>query len=209
LEIAPELKPAVLETIHRWMQVHNPLVRAFRAAASRGAPHLTWSGDDEMEAFDVGAIVDRPGFNRNVVVSLHDGRFQSIHASHQFYHALAYPLLFPTGCAGWHPNLPFGRSGDRRVSLPEYMRFKMQHRIEVSHLQRCERLTLEFICDAQAQVEARELQFHATAAQQAKYRTASAKTVIENVNATLADTGTPVILPASFTGECLKIYMTL
>ena len=184
------------------MLEHNHLARTFRAAASSGVPHLTWHGDSEMEAFEIGAIVTQPGFNRNIVVARHDGRFQSIHASHQYYHALTYPLLFPTGCAGWHPNIPYGSGGDRRnVSLPEYMRFQMMHRAVPSHVQRCERLALEYICDAQAQSEARELEFHATAVQQAKYRAASAKVIIENINSELLDVGTPVILPASFTGS--------
>ena len=165
------------------MLEHNHLARTFRAAASSGVPHLTWHGDSDMEAFEIGAIVTQPGFNRNIVVARHDGRFQSIHASHQYYHALSYPLLFPTGCAGWHPNIPYGSGGDRRnVSLPEYMRFQMMHRAVPSHVQRCERLALEYICDAQAQSEARELEFHATAVQQAKYRAASAKVIIENIN---------------------------
>ena len=201
LEIAPALRPAVLEELHTLMLHHNHLARTFRAAAAVGVSHLTWHGDSETEAFEVGAIVARPGFNRNIVLARHDGTFQSIHASHQYYQALTYPLLFPTGCSGWHPNIPFGTAGGRKVSLSEFMRFHMMHRNAPSHVQRCERLALEYICDAQAQVEARELEFHATAAQQAKYRAASAKSIIENINASLHDMGTPVILPASFTGS--------
>ena len=188
------------------MLEHNHLARSFRAAASSDTPNLTWSADDELEVFEIGAIVARPGFSRNIVVSRSDGLFQSISTSNQYYHALTYPLLFPTGCPGWHTKLPFGSGIERCVSLAEYMRFLLMHRDVPSHLQRCERLTLEFICDAQAQVEARELAFHASAVQQAKYRAASAKTVIENINSLHDDVGTPVILPASFTGVIHNIF---
>ena len=208
LEIAPALRPHVLEQLHMMMLEHNHLARTFRAAASSGVPHLMWHGDSEMEAFEIGAIVARPGFNRNIVVARHDGRFQSIHASHQYYHALTYPLLFPTGCPGWHPNIPFGNGGVRTVSLPEFMRYKMMHRSVPSHVQRCERLALEYICDAQAQAEARELEFHARSTQQAKYRAASAKAIIENINSELLDVGTPVILPANFTGPFTEMRVT-
>jgi len=85
----------------------------------------------------------------------------------------------------------------------EYMRYNMMHREQPTHVQQCERLQLEFLCDAMAVVEARELAFHATAAQQAKYRSASAKAIIDQVSAHLnaGDIGNPVVLPASFVGS--------
>ena len=55
------------------MLEHNHLARSFRAAASSDTPSLTWSADDELEAFEIGAIVARPGFSRNIVVSRSDG----------------------------------------------------------------------------------------------------------------------------------------
>jgi hypothetical protein len=202
LEIAPELRSDTLRQLHDGMLEHNHLTRSFRAAANRETPNLTWQGDDEMESFDVGAIIEKPGFRRDVVVSSNDGCFRSINIHNQYYHALTYPLLFPTGCPGWHPKMRTQFDDERMVTLPEYMRFLMMHRDAPTHVQKCERLTLEFLCDAQAQIEARELQFHSLAVQQAKYRTASAQRVVEQINATnAADIGTPIILPASFTGS--------
>jgi hypothetical protein len=184
------------------MLQHNHLARSFKTAASSDAVHLSWKGDEDMDAFEVGAIVAKPGFTRDIILSRLDGKMQSISTSHQYYHALAYPLLFPTGCSGWHPKLCFGDSLDRKISLKEYMRFVLMHRDQPSHLQRCERLTLEFICDAQAQDEAKELQFHSLAIQQAKYRSASANILVQRINDHHAeDIGTPVILPSSFTGS--------
>ena len=202
MDIAPTLRPDTLRRLHDLMLQHNHLARSFKTAASSDAVHLSWKGDEDMDAFEVGAIVAKPGFRRDIIVSRLDGEMQSISTSHQYYHALAYPLLFPTGCSGWHPKLCFGDSLDRKISLKEYMRFVLMHRDQPSHLQRCERLTLEFICDAQAQVEAKELQFHSLAIQQAKYRSASANILVQRINDHLAeDIGTPVILPSSFTGS--------
>jgi len=47
------------------------------------------------------------------------------------------------------------------------MRYKLMHRDVPTHVQRCERLALEYYCDAWAQVEARNLAFHKQASQQA------------------------------------------
>lgn len=202
MDIAPTLRPDTLRRLHELMLKHNHLARTFKTAAASNAVNVTWRGDDDMAAFEVGAIIAKRGFGRDIVVSRHNGQFQSISTTNQYYQALTYPLLFPTGCAGWHPNLCFGNSAERKISLKEYMRFVLMHRDHPSHLQRCERLTLEFICDAQAQDEAKELMFHALAIQQAKYRSASANLLVRQINDRHAeDIGTPVILPGSFTGS--------
>jgi len=73
------------------------------------------------------------------------------------------------------------------------------HRDRPTHVQRCERLALEYYCDAWAQVESRNLAFHKQASQQAKYATASAKVIIDQLCAANAHRiGVPTILPASF-----------
>jgi hypothetical protein len=87
----------------------------------------------------------------------------------------------------------------RLITLIEYMRYKLMHRDSPTHVQRCERLALEYYCDAWAQVEARNLAFHRQASQQAKYATASAKVIIDHLCAENANRiGVPSILPASF-----------
>jgi hypothetical protein len=202
LQIAPALRATTLRQLHEFMIEHNHLARSFKSAATSNAVNVTWSGNDDMEAFEVGAIIAKSGFSRDVIVTRQDGKFQSISTSHQYYHALTYPLLFPTGCSGWHPQLCYGNSTCRKITLAEYMRFLLMHRDRPSHLQRCERLTLEFLCDAQAQIEAKELQFHSLAVQQAKYRSASAKLLVQQINERHAeDIGLPVILPCGFTGS--------
>jgi hypothetical protein len=43
---------------------------------------------------------------RDVVVAQQAGSFQCISELHVAYMALYYPLLFPYGEDGWHPNIP-------------------------------------------------------------------------------------------------------
>jgi hypothetical protein len=79
------------------------------------------------------------------------------------------------------------------------MRYKLMHRDTPTHVQRCERLALEYYCDAWAQVEARNLAFHKQASQQAKYASASAKVIINQLCTDNANRiGVPTILPASY-----------
>jgi len=66
-----------------------------------------WSGTDEFSMFEVGAIIERDGWKRHIVLRLRDGFVRTISDSHQLYHALTYPLLFPTGCAGWHAAMEY------------------------------------------------------------------------------------------------------
>jgi hypothetical protein len=61
---------------------------------------------DEVATLMVGdgfEVVDR----RDVIVAQQTGPFQRISELHVGYMALHYPLLFPYGEDGWHPNILF------------------------------------------------------------------------------------------------------
>jgi hypothetical protein len=205
LEVMPALRSSVLNAFHDMFMVHNPLATTFRQAASSviglvdgqiDSVTLSWHGADDSLKFEVASVIEHDGLQRNIVVRVNDGQLRSISDGHPLYHALAYPLLFPTGASGWHYNLSFN---DRKISLTEYMRFMLMHRDHSSHIQRCERLALEFYCDAFAQVEARNLAFHRLATQQAKYVKAPARSIMDQLNSDNAHIiGTPVVLPSSF-----------
>ena len=203
--LMPTLRSHVLSSMHDLFMQHNHLARSFRSAAE-SAPdfaHLdmasvgfTWSATDELSRFEMAAIIESPGFRRHIAVRLRGGGVTQINDCHQLYHALAYPLLFPTGSAGWHYGM---QHNNRSISLHEYMRYLLMHRTHPSHVQRCERLALEFYCDAWAQIEARNLAFHKQAKQQAKYQAASARAIIDQLSTDHArQIGVPIILPASF-----------
>ena len=204
-QIMPDLRNSVLRSFHNLFIQFNPLARRFRQAAidATQLPELehnsigfTWHASDDTSNFEIGSVVENAGFQRNIIVRVHDGQLRCIHDGHRLYHALAYPLLFPTGASGWHYDMQYD---DRKISLTEYMRFLLMHRDRPTHIQSCERLALEFYCDAFAQVEARNLAFHKLATQQAKYVRASARSIMDQLHSENAHViGTPVVLPSSF-----------
>jgi hypothetical protein len=203
-ELMPSLRAHVLTQLHELMLKFNRLASAYRTVAVDNVVDddhddtvgFTWSATEELSRFEVGSIIEREGWLRHIIVRKRDGVIRTINDSHQLYHALAYPLLFPTGSPGWHPRL---EHQGRLISLTEYMRFKLMHRDCPTHVQQCERLALEYYCDAWAQVEARSMAFHKLASQQAKYHAASAKVIIDQLGVDNANQiGTPIILPASY-----------
>ena len=204
-ELMPTLRSHVLSTMHELFIRHNHLARSYSSAVASVVDHahvdvdavgFTWSATDELTRFEIASVIESAGFRRQIVIRCRGGRVQTISDGHRLYHALAYPLLFPTGQSGWHDEF---KVGDRTVSLTEYMRFLLMHRRRPSHVQQSERLALEFYCDAFAQVEARNLAFHKLASQQAKYQSASARAITDQLSSDNARLiGVPVILPASF-----------
>jgi hypothetical protein len=205
LQLMPELRSHVLSLLHDSLSLHNRLVQMYRSASEAvrsfsnddlSSVGFSWSASDDLSNFEMASIIERPGFQRNIVIRSIGDSVIKINDGHQLYHALAYPLLFPLGSSGWHWNY---RYNDRSISLTEYMRFLLMHRYRPSHIQRCERLALEFYCDAFAQVESRNLAFHKLATQQAKYQAASAQAIMDQICVGNArDIGVPVVLPASF-----------
>ncbi len=204
-EIMPELRSHVLNSLHTLLLRHNRLARMFKSAYDStlrlDPQHLasvgfTWSATDELSNFEVASMIEQPGFSRHIRIQAVSGRVQAIDDGHQLYHAVTYPLLFPTGSSGWHYAL---QHNNRSISLTEYMRYLLMHRSRVTHVQSCKKLSLEYYCDAWAQVEARNLSFHRLASQQAKYSCASARTIMDQLCSDNArHIGVPVVLPASY-----------
>jgi hypothetical protein len=203
--IMPSLRDSVLKSLHELFMAHNPLAQMFNQAANSAAiisnaevqaVGFSWRDSDDMSSFQVGSVVENGGMQRHIVVNVKDGRLKTISDGHRLYHALAYPLLFPTGFPGWHYDMEYN---NRKISLTEFGRFMLMHRDAPTHVQRCERLALEYYCDMFAQVESRNIAFHLLATQQAKYSKASARTIIDQLHAdNRREIGNPVVLPSSF-----------
>ena len=208
------LRPVVLSQLHNWLMQHNPWVRQFVSAARSNLPRLVWRSSDDIATMQMGALVAQPGSKRDIVIERQDRSLQFIHDGHALYHPLAYPLLFPFGTPGWHDQLSVRSADfrdDRRVTLTEWGRYYLMHRDNVSHWQRCERLTMEFFCDVWAQVEARNAFFHRSPAQQAAYRAARVAAVEDQLKSGIpaSEIGQPVIrLPSSFVGSA-RFYQQL
>jgi Helitron helicase-like domain at N-terminus len=207
------LQDAALNLLHEQLLLFNPHVREFRQAATSDTAELVWTCDSDIMGMQMGAIVAAPGKSRAIVLQKQDGRLSFISDCHQLYHSLAYPLLFPTGQAGWHLQMQrVDRDSNdcRKVSLTDYMRHVLMHRDSPTHVQLCGRLALEFYCDAWAQVEARAAMFHRLPSQQARYRVGR-KCAVEDqlaIEGDLTEASIPMILPSSFVGSS-KWYHTL
>ena len=208
------LRRPVLQSLHDLLIAHNPWVRQFVAAARNDVPRLFWSCDDDISGMQVGAMVVESGSRRDIVVQRAHGPLMFIHDGHPLFHPLAYPLLFPLGTRGWHDNyhaMSVDYARDRRVTLAEWGRFYLMHRDVPSHLQKCEKLALEYYCDMWAQVESRACQFHRMPQQQAQYRSARVAAFEDQLSAGVpaSDIGKAVVrMPASFVGSA-RYYQQL
>jgi len=202
------LRVPVLQMLHECFLRYNPWVQQFRVAAAAGVPELVWRSDIDLLGMEVGAVVAEAGSRSIVVQQLPQGPLQFISDTHSLYHTLAYPLLFPCGASGWHLDMVSWhpvRNCNRRVTLLDWMRHLLMHRDVPTHLQRCEKLALEFYCDVYAQHEARLAQFHKQPRQQALYRSSRFQAVYDYLQrddgSNSSSLGRPVILPSSFVGS--------
>ena len=206
------LQDAALSRLHDQLLLFNPYVRQFRRAAVEGRDELVWSCDTDIMGMQMGAIVTAPGQSRAIVLQKSSGDLQFISDCHQLYHTLTYPLLFPTGHPGWHSRMlriDRDTNDSHKVSLTDFMRYHLMHRAEPTHVQQCERLTLEYLCDAWAQVEARAADFHRLPSQQARYRVGR-KCAVEDQLARegdMTEATIPMILPSSFVGSTKWYHM--
>jgi hypothetical protein len=204
---ASPLRQDVLMQLHSWLIQHNPWVRQFVAAARDDLPCLVWRCTDDISAMQIGAMVTEAGSRRDIVVHRSDGALLSIHDGHALYHPLAYPLLFPFGTLGWSEDmrvLSVDQARERKLSLAEWARYFLMHREHATHVQRCQKLAMEFVCDVYAQVESRQADFHRLPSQQIKYRAARVAAVEDQLHSGTAafEIGKPVVrLPSGFVGS--------
>jgi len=207
------LDSTILNALDIQLRRHNALVSDFCRASNGNVPELVWSSDDDIINMQIGAIVSTPGRQRSIIIQRQAiGKLEFIPDGHSLYHSLAYPLLFPTGNHGWHWGMHrFDHESSKflKVSLIDYGRHLLMHRDVPSHIQRCERLGLEFYCDAWAQQEARSASFHALPDQQARYRVGKKCAVEDQLSSAgnINDVSIPMILPSSFVGSSKWYHM--
>jgi hypothetical protein len=195
--IMPSLDPTTLDWLLTMMYNINPYVEVFKMArdmmATEGAPidlklrliasrtkdarQYNVSTADEVAALMIGdgsEAVDR----RDVVLAQQAGPFQLISELHVGYMALHYPLLFPYGEDGWHPNIlvnvvvadadldeDHARESELQrkhcnVTMAEFYGYQLQHRhIDGIALLRGGRLQQQYIVDAYAAIEQNRLKY--------------------------------------------------
>jgi hypothetical protein len=206
------LQPEILSQLHALMITYNPWVRQFRSAAS-SSQRLQWrfDGEDVPDAMVLGSIIAEPGVKRCIVIEqmYNNSGPQIISDCHRLYHPLAYPILFPQGQTGWYLGM-LSQNGSS-VTRVQFLKYLMMRRDNLSHLQKCGRLTLEFLCDAWASHEAQIMEFHRRPQQQALYRAGQKSAVVDQMShADAHDVGLPVrtVLPSSVVGSP-RFYHTL
>src|SRR5690606_26700747 len=90
-----------------------------------------------------------------------DGGLRSIGDAMPESDPLSYPIFFPTGTLGWHPNMTTPlRTGKRiRLTQMEYYSYYFQERNSFNPILRGGKLTQQFAVDAFAKVEQNRTSF--------------------------------------------------
>jgi hypothetical protein len=193
----PSLDPTTLDRLLTMMYNINPYVEVLKMArdmmAIEGAPMVlklcliasqtkdahryNVSTVDEVAALMVGdgsEVVDRC----DVVLAQQVGPFQRISKLHVGYMALHYPLLFPYGEDGWHPNIlvngvvadayldeDHARESELQrkhcnVTMAEFYGYRLQHRdTDGIALLRGGQLRQQYIVDVYAAIEQNRLKY--------------------------------------------------
>ncbi|KAF5793897.1 putative DNA helicase [Helianthus annuus] len=202
---------------------NNVLVQAFRMArerfddSSRQPVRLRLLGTRNTQprqynlptASEVAALIPsdgNPTDSRDILIQERDTyttkRISELHPS---YMSLQYPLLFPYGEDGYHPNIPLSRNTSARrksISLREYYRYRLHVRdTEARTLHLSGRLFQTYVVDAYSAVLESELDWYRR--NQATIRSDLYNGLYDHVcngETTCEFVGRRVILPASFTG---------
>jgi hypothetical protein len=174
-------------------------------------------------ADEVAALMVKDGFEavdrRDIVLAQQAGSFQCIFELHVGYMTLHYPLLFPYGEDGWHPNIPLNgvianvdldeehaeefelQRKHCNVTMAEFYGYRLQYQdTDGIALLRGDRMRHQYIVDAYATIEQNRL----------KYLRLNKKTLHANLYQGLQDTIATgdsnvaairqrIILPSSFT----------
>ncbi|XP_022030268.2 uncharacterized protein LOC110931169 [Helianthus annuus] len=202
---------------------NNALVQAFRMArerfddSSRQPVTLRLLGTRNTQArqynlptaSEVAALIPsdgNPTDSRDVLIQERDTyTIKRISELHPSYMSLQYPLLFPYGEDGYHPNIPLSRNTSARrknISLREYYRYRLHVRgTEARTLHLSGRLFQTYVVDAYSAVLESELNWYRR--NQTTIRSDLYNGLYDHVfnGETRCDlVGRRVILPASLTG---------
>ncbi|KAK9073844.1 hypothetical protein SSX86_006438 [Deinandra increscens subsp. villosa] len=203
----PNLDRNITQIIRRVLST-NPYVHTFRSLAELGPL------DNYRVTLNASVELDQRVYNRPTTSEPYFG----------CYDPLSYPLFFPNGEEGWHPNIP--RQGEsmtrtdnnednideemeetstsrRRttVAMREYYCYKFQIRSTDNVLLLGGRLLQQFVVDVYIKLETSRLQY--CEQNQAKIRADLYQGVVDCVNAGEVNpnrVGRRIVLPASFIG---------
>nr|CDJ95688.1 Protein of unknown function DUF889 domain containing protein [Haemonchus contortus] len=159
---------------------------------------------NEVAVIYVGDDGDVPA-EHNLAVHLRGGGLRSIRVIDAECDPLTYPLLFPYGELGWHPNLLKNPSERRRarITQKEYYSNIIAVRDEFNPLHFAGKLYQQFLVDSYVKIEQNRLNYDRT--HQTELRVDSYKGLSDYVAGDNDIAGPPgfrrVILPSSFPGS--------
>lgn len=171
-------------------------------------------------ATDVAAIFTTsdgdPPFERNVITfNKINGTVRSISVLDSSLDPLAYPMLFPNGDTGWHinichdlPSTSRAVAPRNRVTMLQYVSYRLAIRDEFSMLHHCQKLFLQWIVDVYVRIEGSRL--HYIKSNQANLRSEVYNNLTDhlhsNQNDDVSNIGRRIVLPSSFTGSPRNMY---
>lgn len=115
---------------------------------------------NEVAVVYVGDEEEIPG-KRETIVQQRSGNLRAMHVTDKNCDPMSYPLLFPTGQFGWHPNIGYVRSRGKRVrvTMREFYCFNLHVRNTFSPLFRAGKLFQQFVVDIWTRVEQNRLDY--------------------------------------------------
>ncbi|XP_019086315.1 PREDICTED: uncharacterized protein LOC104720511 [Camelina sativa] len=116
-------------------ELHKPTELSIRLVAQRHrGKQYDLPTSDEIAGLIVGDLSSTTG-GRDVIVHLQSDDLQRITELHPLYMALQYPLLFPYGEDGYHPDIPYASRTHRKaikrefVTMLEFYAYQIQTRL--------------------------------------------------------------------------------
>lgn len=220
------LDPAIVESLMKMLDEHNPFVKTFRLARDRLADH----GNEQFAIRIIGAKEGDPvqynlpttdqlamlvvgdfsldTFKRDIIIETHGRELKQISSLHPAYMALQYPLLFPYGERGFQVGVLYngvstkGKKARVKMTQQDYYRYNFHYR---------KRQPNPYLCygalSAQAKVDARactdEIRLLYIIKNQSRLRVENLQGISDAVSRGCtngSEMGKLTVLPASHTG---------
>lgn len=205
---AGQLRPTVLAQLHSLLRQHNPWITEFVAAGNADSAELSWSSDDINMRSGIVAVRASYG-DRNIVVRKRSANLMQISDRHPLYFPLAYVLLWPAGGIGYSDSMsrcdPLSGTTMDKLHMLEWARYMIMRRATASLLQYGGKLALEFFCDVWSSIECHNLSYLSSGRVQSHFRASRFCTLMDQLRSdsdrNLHKVGSPVLLPAHFTGS--------
>ena len=182
----------VLHNYHPWVRVCRSFGESGVARSGslvlKFPPH---GGVDEVAAiYDIAGRTSHTG--RDITFFFRDSHIpRYIKASHPAYMSLAYPLLYPHGESGWHPEFKDPWSGEKFTMNEYYNQLHLRHPI----FRFSGRLFHQHILDAWISIEDERLD---VIARKVNLRIATRQTICESIYAEGGPRPGKLYLPSSF-----------